>query len=288
MRRLRLGLVALLCGLLPLLAWAAAAVETAGPVALPSLTARLTDLTGTLPVAQKVALEQQLAEFEGRKGAQLVVLILPSTGPESIEQFGTRLLEAWKIGRRGVDDGALLIVAKDDRKLRIEVGYGLEGALNDATAKRIIAEVIAPRFTAGDFAGGIQAGVDALIKVIDGEALPAVSPVRPLDGGGKTSLSDLPEGLFIGILIALVIGGRVLRQLLGNLLGCGVAGGLTAFLGWLLVGGLLGIIGGAVAGIFLSLFGLDLLLSGLLRGGRGGGFGGGGGLGGGGGASGSW
>jgi tRNA(Leu) C34 or U34 (ribose-2'-O)-methylase TrmL len=114
-------------------------------VAIPPLTARVTDLTSTLNGEQKAMLEQQLADLEARKGAQLVVLILPSTQPETIEQFGIRLFEAWKVGRKGVDDGVMLIVAKDDRRLRIEVGYGLEGALNDATAKRIISETITPQ-----------------------------------------------------------------------------------------------------------------------------------------------
>lgn len=287
----------LLC-LFSVLGWAAPAADAAGLVAIPVLTARVTDLTGTLGADQKAGLEQKLAAFEARKGAQVVVLLLPSTQPETIEQFGIRLFDAWKVGRKGVDDGAMLIVAKDDRRLRIEVGYGLEGALNDATAKRIIAETITPRFKAGDLPGGVEAGVDAILKVVDGEALPAPATKASrasglADGGGTMSLGDIPEGVFFAVLIAAVIGGSLLRRLFGNLLGSAVVGGLTGGLGWLLVGGLTGIVGGFVVGIFLAFFGLDLVLSGILSGGRGGGgsgggFGGGGGSGGGGGASGSW
>ena len=120
-------------------------------VAVPPLTQRVTDLTATLNAQQIQTLESRLAAFEARKGAQLAVLIVPTTAPEAIEQFSIRVVEAWKLGRKKVDDGALLLIAKDDHKLRIEVGYGLEGALNDATANRIIDEIIVPRFKAGEF-----------------------------------------------------------------------------------------------------------------------------------------
>jgi len=142
MRRLAASLAGLLLCLFAVFAWAGPGGGADGLVAIPTLSARVTDLTGTLGAGQKVALEQKLAAFEARKGAQVVVLVLPSTQPETIEQFGIRLLDTWKIGRKGVDDGVILIVAKDDRRLRIEVGYGLEGRLNDATAKRIISETI--------------------------------------------------------------------------------------------------------------------------------------------------
>ncbi len=290
MKALRHGLLGLFFCLCASLLWAAPAAD--GLVTIPALTARVTDLTGTLAATQKATLEEKLAAFEAQKGAQVVVLLLPTTQPETIEQFGIRLLEAWKIGRKGVDDGVLLIVARDDRKLRIEVGYGLEGALNDATAKRIIAETITPLFKAGDLPGGVAAGVDAILKVVGGEALPAPSG---LAGGGTVDLGNIPEFAFFAVLIGIVLGGTLLRHLLGNLLGCGVVGAVTGGIGWLVVGGLAGIIGGALAGIFLAVFGLDLVLSGILSGGRGGGggfggggFSGGGGSGGGGGASGSW
>jgi len=294
MNRLRACLAGLLLGLFSLFGWAEPASDT-GLVAIPALTARVTDLTGTLSADTKAALEQQLATFEARKGAQLVVLVLPTTQPEAIEQFGIRLFDAWKIGRKGVEDGVMLIIAKNDRKLRIEVGYGLEGALNDATAKRIIDEIMAPPLRKGDIPGGIQAGVDAILKVVDGETLPPPKPAATSNGGGGMGLSDIPQFAFFAILFAVIVGGSFLRRMLGNLLGCAVAGGLSGGLGWLVIGGIGGLVGGALAGIFLSIFGLDLLLSGILSGGRGGGFGGGGGgfgggggSGGGGGASGSW
>ena len=141
-------------------------------VAIPPLKQRVTDLTSTLDASQLQTLETKLAAFEKAKGSQIAVLVLPTTQPEVIEQFAIRVVEVWKLGRKGVDDGVLLLVAKDDRKLRIEVGYGLEGALNDATAKRIVAEVISPAFKQGDFYGGIDAGVTSIIKVIEGEPLP--------------------------------------------------------------------------------------------------------------------
>ncbi|MBL8491613.1 MAG: TPM domain-containing protein, partial [Rhodocyclaceae bacterium] len=154
-----------------LLAGAGAGAATpadAGSVAIPRLAARVTDLTGTLTAEQRASVEAELAAFESRKGAQIAVLMLPTTGPEPIEAFGIRLAETWKIGRKGIDDGVILIVAKDDRRLRIEVGYGLEGALNDATAKRIVSDTITPAFRQGDFAGGITAGLRAVMAVIDG------------------------------------------------------------------------------------------------------------------------
>src|SRR5579862_9850377 len=145
-------------------------------VAVPPLTGRVVDQTATLSASEMDALTQRLKDLEARKGSQVAVLIVPTTDPESIEQFSIRVAEAWKIGRKKVDDGALLVVAKNDRKIRIEVGYGLEGALTDVTARRIIDEIITPKFKSGDFAGGISAGVDRIIGVVDGEPLPAPEP----------------------------------------------------------------------------------------------------------------
>src|SRR5207344_3150798 len=130
------------------------------------------DQTGTLSVGDIASLDRTLRDFEARKGSQIAVLIVPTTQPEAIEQYSIRVAEQWKLGRKGVDDGALLLVAKDDRALRIEVGYGLEGALPDAIAKRIVEDIIVPRFKSGDFYGGIDAGVEGMIKVVDGEPLP--------------------------------------------------------------------------------------------------------------------
>src|SRR6204780_2065293 len=151
-----------------LMCWAFAA---AADVAVPPLSGRVVDQTGTLSSGDIASLTQTLKNLEARKGSQIAVLIVPTTQPETIEQYSIRVAEAWKIGRRKIDDGALLVVAKNDRKLRIEVGYGLEGALTDVTANRIISEIITPKFKNGDFAGGISAGVDRIIGVIDGGPL---------------------------------------------------------------------------------------------------------------------
>src|SRR5688572_30459315 len=141
-------------------------------VSVPTLTARVTDLTGTLTAEQRSSLEERLAAFEAKQGSQIAVLLVPTTQPEAIEQFGIRVAEKWKVGRKGVDDGAILIVALKDRAVRIEVGYGLEGALPDVAVKRIIEEHVIPRFKQGDFHGGIEAGVSRMMSVIEGEALP--------------------------------------------------------------------------------------------------------------------
>ncbi|MBS0395284.1 MAG: TPM domain-containing protein, partial [Proteobacteria bacterium] len=171
------------------LALAVGAAPARAEVPLPPV-ARVTDLTGTLSEAQRTALDQKLAAFEARKGSQIVVLVLPTTAPEDIAQFGIRLADAWKIGRRGadgqrIDDGLILIVAKDDRRVRIEVGTGLEGAVTDFAASRIIDEFLRPRFRAGDYYGGIDQAVDRLIGLVDGEPLPAPKAERrgARDGG---------------------------------------------------------------------------------------------------------
>src|SRR6266404_2086100 len=140
-------------------------------VAVPPLVGRVVDQTGTLSGGELDSLQQTLRGFEARKGSQIAVLIVPTTAPETIEQFSLRVAEAWKIGRKKIDDGAILVVAKNDHRLRIEVGYGLEGALTDITSKRIIDEIITPRFRSGDFTGGISSGVDRIIRVVDGEKL---------------------------------------------------------------------------------------------------------------------
>src|SRR6202171_336331 len=156
----------------------ALALAAADEVAVPPLSGRVVDQTATLSSSEVASLDQTLKNFEARKGSQIAVLIVPTTAPEGIEQYSIRVAEAWKIGRKKIDDGAILVVANDNRKLRIEVGYGLEGALNDVTAKRIIDEIITPKFRNGDFAGGISAGVARIIGVIDGEKLPAPEPAQ--------------------------------------------------------------------------------------------------------------
>lgn len=260
---------------------------------VPALSARVVDQTSTLSADQRARLEAKLAACERQQGAQIAVLIVTSVAPETVEQYALRVVEAWQLGRRGVDDGALLLVAKQDRKLRIEVGYGLEGALNDAIAKRIVSETIAPRFKAGDFYGGIDGGVDAIIKVVSGEALPVPKATAAADAG-----VDLETLVFVGFVLIFVVGG-VLHALLGRLLAAGVIGTLAGVIASLLVSSvLLGVLAGLVAFV-VSLFAGISGLGGIngLGGGRGGwssggsssgGFSGGGGSFGGGGASGGW
>jgi uncharacterized protein len=239
-------------------------------------------------------LEQTLQAFEAEKGSQLAVLIVPTVAPETIEQYALRVAEQWKLGRKKIDDGAILVIAKSDRALRIEVGYGLEGALNDATSKRIISESITPRFKQGDFYGGIAAGVDQMIRVVDGEPLPEPTGTPT---GAMTNLGSYGPILFI---LALFLGG-LLRSVLGRFPGAIVTGGAVAVLAWLLAGAIsIGLVAGGIA-LAITLFsgGMGgfggggrrggLLMGGFGGGGlAGGGFGGGGGGFGGGGASGRW
>jgi uncharacterized protein len=276
-----------------LLCWAAVAVAD---VAVPQLTARVTDQTGTLSAAEISSLDQKLAAFEARKGSQIAVLIVPTTQPEDIAQYSIRVVEQWKLGRKGVDDGVLLLVAKDDRRLRIEVGYGLEGVLPDVTANRIINEIITPKFKQGDFDGGIDAGVDRIIKVIDGEPLPAPKPRNNVNQG---SWDEIGQAFPVFLILTIVVGG-ILRQAFGRLPGSLVTGGGVAIVAWLFVGfWAVAIIAGLIA-FFFTLVGDAIPLSGggggygggrggsSWGGGSGGGFSGGGGSFGGGGASGSW
>ncbi|MBT9589486.1 MAG: TPM domain-containing protein [Thiobacillus sp.] len=273
--------------LLLLFAWSAWA-----QVAVPELSRRVTDLTATLSADQVAALENKLAAFEAKKGSQIAVLLVPTTEPEDIAQFGIRVADQWKIGREKVDDGVILIVAKNDRKLRIEVGYGLEGAIPDAIAKRVIAEVITPYFKAGDFHGGIDAGVQQLMRLVAGEALPAPG----------TAGADLDSDAFIILIVGGVFGGLLLTTLMGQ-----TAAASVAALGSAIVGAMW--FGISLVLLIIALFvfgGVALILGGGGGWSNGGGYGGGpwrggsGGLGGGGswggggggfgggGASGSW
>ena len=276
------------------LCWSAAFVPAAlAQLPVPALSGRVVDQTGTLKPEQKAALEQTLQAFEARKGSQLAVLIVPTTAPEAIEQFSLRVVEQWKPGRKKVDDGALLLIAKEDRALRIEVGYGLEGALNDATAKRIVSETITPRFKQQDFYGGITAGVEQIIRVIDGEPLPEPRG-RP---GNRSNANGDGIGQYASVLFILaMVAGGILRAMLGRLPGAVVTGGVVALLAWFLIGALsIAMIAGVIA-LVVTLMGGGIGGRGLGgftgggfgSGGSGGGFGGGGGGFGGGGASGRW
>lgn len=189
---------------LGLLALALASVAfSADQVPVPALSGAVVDLTATLSPAQARSLDSELRAFSQRRGSQVAVLMVPTTKPETIEQYSIRVAEAWKIGRARIDDGVILVVAKDDRALRIEVGYGLEGAIPDAVAKRVIEEVIVPRFRAGDFDGGVRAGVASLMKLIEGEKLPPPAAERWQTGW---TWSDV---WLFALLLALVIGGAV-------------------------------------------------------------------------------
>ncbi|MBP2688751.1 MAG: hypothetical protein H6Q83_938 [Deltaproteobacteria bacterium] len=246
------------------------AIAAGAQVQVPPIGGRVTDQTATLTNEQKSALEQTLRAFEARKGSQVAVLIVPSTAPETIEQYALRVAEQWKPGRKNVDDGALLVVAKDDRTLRIEVGYGLEGALTDAASKRIISEIIVPRFREGDYYGGITAGVDRILRVIDGESLP--KPEEKLPGGMRGIGSILP----VMMILVLVLGG-VLHTVLGRFPGALVTGGAVSVVAWMLAGAIaVALIAGVIAFLF-TLLGGGMGGRGLGAGGfRGGGFGGGG------------
>ena len=292
-----------------LLCWPLAATAQ---VAVPPLSGRVVDQTATLSAGDIDALTQRLKDLETRKGSQVAVLIVPTTQPESIEQFAIRVAEAWKIGRKKVDDGALLVVAKNDHRLRIESGYGLEGALTDITSRRIIDEIIVPHFRTGDFAGGISAGVDRMIRVIDGEPLPAPKPEATHNvDPALFNIVFSPFGLLGYAAIA-----AMMRGLLGRLLGSGVTAGIIGAVMWLLLGSIVisSIFG--IAAFFVTMFGDAILAasqqasrnarrggygggwssgsssgswsSGSSSGSSDGGFSGGGGSFGGGGASGSW
>jgi uncharacterized protein len=286
--------------LLLLLACALAQAQQLAPI--PALDSPVIDTTGTLDAATKQALEAQALALQQRKGSQLQVLMVPTVQPEDIAQYAVRAFEQWKPGRKGVDDGVLLVVAKDDHRVRIEVGYGLEGAIPDATSARVIQEYMVPKFRADDYAGGITDATATLVKLIDGEPLPApMADNRPRGGNGG---GDWLFALFAAFIVAQVARGIFGRapSLLRGIVGAGVAGGVAWLISsLLLVGGI-----GAAIGFFLGLasapagrFARDGGWGGFggggWGGGSGGGFGGGGGgwsggggMSGGGGASGSW
>ena len=201
-------------------------------------------------------LDARLAAFESGKGSQIAVLLVPTTQPETVEQFGIRVAEAWKLGRKGVDDGVLLLVAKDDHKLRIEVGYGLEGALNDATAKRIVSDIISPYFKRGEFYPGIDAGVSAIIKVVEGEPLPP--PPRRESANASGNGSDSFGNLLGTGFIIFMIGNIILRQMLGRLPSGLIVGGLIGGLVWVTLVSLVWAVAAAlVAFVFSLIFGLS-------------------------------
>jgi len=295
-----------LCGLLLGVAMWALPARAQQTLAIPAFASPVVDTTGTLDQPTRQRLEQQAADLQQRKGSQLQVLMVPSTAPETIEQYAVRAFEQFKLGRKGVDDGLLLVVAKDDRKVRIEVGYGLEGAIPDITAGRVIQEYLVPRFRQGDYAGGITDATAQLVKLVDGEPLPAPvasHPTGPERGG------DWLFALFAAFIVA-----QFARAFFGRLpsgaralLGGAASGGIAMLLSSaLVVGGIGAVIGllvglmsgggsgryarqGAWGGFGGGGFGGGGFGGGGFGGGSsGGGWSGGGGMSGGGGASGGW
>lgn len=259
--------------------------------AIPALSSPVTDVTNTLSSAEQQALAQKLSAFAQEKGSQIAVLIVPTTQPEDIAQYSLRVAEAWQIGRDKQDDGVIILLAKNDRKMRIEVGYGLEGAIPDAIAKRIVSDVMAPYFRQGDFAGGLNAAVDQLMSLISGEALPAPAKKQ----GGASSFFDYLPILMFGAIFS----GMVLRGLFGKFFGSALNGGALGLLVWFLGGALPTVILVVVAAFIFTLamgggrgagYGYPGGVGGYGGGGFGGGdiFSGGGGDFGGGGASGDW
>lgn len=290
-----------------LLQFACLLAAAQGVLPVPELTARVVDQTNTLDAIQRQGLEQKLAAFEQQKGTQIVVLMVATTRPEDIFDYANRVANTWKIGRKDVGDGILVVVAKDDRRVRIEVAKTLEGAVPDLAARQVIEEAITPRFRQDDFAGGLQAGVDQLIARVSGEALPAPRAQQrgPVEAG--FDWFDLAVFLFF----AVPIGGAVLRGILGRKLGSLATGAAAGFLALLFTSSIvIAVIAGIVALVFALVtgggpfgggrrggYGAPVIFPGGWGGGGGGGggWGGGGGFGsggggdfGGGGASGDW
>ncbi|MEJ1166831.1 TPM domain-containing protein [Variovorax sp. CCNWLW186] len=248
---------------------------------VPTLTARVIDQTQTLAEPERADLEAKLAAFEQRKGSQMVVLMVPTTQPEDIASYANRVGNAWKIGRKDVGDGILVIVAKNDRKMRIEVAKTLEGAVPDLAAIRIIDEEMKPRFRNNDFAGGLNAAVARLIGLVDGEALPAPSSGGDESAGDGIDWENLAIFLFVGVFVA----APIVRSVVGKKLGSVVMGGgigVTAF--FITTSIVIAVLAGFVA-LMVSLFSAVAATAPGRRGGGGGGFGGWSGGGGGGGWS---
>lgn len=290
------------------LACTAPAAWAQGVLPVPPLTARVIDQTGTLPAERVAALERKLAAFEAEAGPQIVVLMVASTAPEDIADYVQRVGDAWQIGRRNVGDGLLLVVARDDRRVRIAPAKALEGAVPDLAARQIIDRAIAPAFRAGDYAGGLDAAVDQIIARIRGEALPAPQKKPVGDTGWQV------EELLMFFFIVVPVIGSVMTGILGRKLGALATAGISGGIAWMVTASVL-LAGGAVLAsvLLVGLFGVGSAARGIARAGRrrggppvifgpggdhggwGGGFGGGGGFGsggggdfGGGGASGDW
>jgi uncharacterized protein len=269
----RCGFAGFLAGVCAFLfSLAAFAVEVTEPIPVPKLTARVIDQTGTLTKEEAASLSARLKAFEDAKGGQVAVLMVPSIGPETIEEFAGRVTDAWQLGRKGVDDGVLFVVAKQERKMRIHTGRGVQGTLTDALAKRIVADIVAPHFRTGDFAGGMIAGTDAIMKAIEGEALPLPEPKKRKVATGSGAI----ENFFFIAIFAVPVIAALLAKLLGRAVGATLAGGVTGLAAWAIFGSA---IIAAVVALIALLFAFAAASKGLMPGGGGGGWspGGGGG-----------
>jgi uncharacterized protein len=310
----RLSAFALWLGLALAAALAAWPARAQDVLPVPALSGRVIDQTGTLAPGDVAALEAKLAAFERENGSQVVLLMVPTTQPEDIAAYAQRIGDTWKIGRRDIGDGLLIVIALNDRRINIQTTKALEGAIPDLAARQIVDRVIKPAFRAGDFAGGLNAALDQLFALIRGEALPLPGPA---DGGSRGSQQHGLglEGLLIFFFVGVTVAGTVFTRIFGRKLGSLVTAGAAGGVGWLFTASILaGVAAGVVALILVGLFGIGAASRGLSRGSRtgvaaiiwgggGGGWGGGGGGGwgggggfssggggdfGGGGASGGW
>jgi uncharacterized protein len=252
----------IVCGAAALLVAAASLALAQDPVPVPKLTARVIDQTGSLTAPERDSLEAKLRAFEQARGSQIAVLLVASIGTETIEEFGGRVADAWQLGRKGVDDGVLFVVAKQQRAMRIHTGRGTQGTLTDALSKRIVSELVAPHFRTGDFAGGIDAGVDAIIKAIEGEKLPLPEVKKSAHKVG--TMSSFSNFLILGLFLVPIVA-IVTRSILGRGLGSVAASGIAGTVAWFVAGSILfGVFAGLIAFLFT-----------LFTGGGGGGGGGG-------------
>ncbi len=216
--------------------------------AIPALSGPVVDITATLQPQEQAQLSQRIIEFSKTKGAQIQLLIIPTTGTEEIAQYAVRVGDAWKIGRKNIDDGVILIIAKDDRKIWLSPGRGLEGVIPDIYAKRITADIMRPQFKVGNFAQGINDGIDAIIKLVNGETLPAVQQRSSgnMQGGG------FGQAIIMGLIAGTVVGG-ILRAIGGKALGFLGGAGVGGFIAFIVGGGIIGAVIAAVAGALFSM-----------------------------------
>ncbi|MEO8278155.1 MAG: TPM domain-containing protein [Ideonella sp.] len=231
-----------------LLIGAATVLRAQDVLPVPTLSGRVIDQTGTLDPAQRQALEQKLAALEAATGSQVVILLVQTTAPEDIAAFAQRVADQWKLGRREVGDGVLIVSAQGDRKIRIEVAKTLEGAIPDLAARRIIDGRITPAFRQGDFAGGLNAAVDAIAAGVRGEALPAVA-ANPRSGQGDSGFDFGSLAMIFFIAVPLV--GGILSAIFGRMLGSVVTASAVGGLAWFLTSSLLLAVGGAIVAIVM-------------------------------------